>query len=84
MQLPPGEVRRIVHLKLSPDFPPEVQEAVVVRDETGECSGLVRSRGGSGVVEQRVSLKSETVNWPATPAYGRLLDALRQLSRSME
>lgn len=91
-------VRQIVHLKLSPEFPPEVQEAALVRQDDGGCQALIRLRKDGGTVEVTVPLApcgqwepaaavpegKLDVGWRQSPPYQRLMDALKRLSRSME
>lgn len=91
-------MRQIVHLKLSPEFPPEVQEAALVRQDNGGCQVLIRWRRDGGTVDVTVPLApcgqwepAATVSgealdagWRESPAYRKLMDALKRLSRSME
>ncbi len=92
-------MRQIVHLKLSTQFPPEVQEAAVLRDEEGQCSALLKIRRPGGSVDlvlpfapcadlnpalMAAGNDNDLVERLYEPAYQRLMDALRQLSRSME
>jgi hypothetical protein len=91
-------VRQIVHLKLSAVFPAEVREAAILREEHGLCCALIQIHASGGVRELRVPFAScgdldparaepadgELESLFARPAYQRLLDALRRLSRSME
>jgi len=92
-------VRRIVHLKLSAEFPPEVREAAVIQEEDGRCSAVLKLGALSGPRELVVPLvpceefdpaqavSSSGAEWAerlSEPAYRRLMEALRRLSRSME
>jgi hypothetical protein len=92
-------VRQIVHLKLSTEFPPEVQEAAVLRDEEGQCSALLKIKRSEGTIDlilpfapcadldpalMAAGNDKDLVERLYEPAYQRLMDALRQLSRSME
>lgn len=87
-------MRQIVHLKLSAGFPPEVQEAAVVREEAGRWSALLRVKGPEGAVEIALPWASCSDPNPAElpagfggflrerwsePDFRKLLDALRQL-----
>ncbi len=93
-------MRQIVHLKLSAEFPPEVREAAVVREEDGKCTALLKLSGEQGCfdlilpfapcadLDPTVLADSSGARRLAgrfgDPAYQRLMDALRQTFRSME
>ena len=92
-------MRQIVHLKLSAEYPPEVREAAVVREEGGKCSALLKLKSPQGLVEWIIPFAPCADLDPAAvasgpgepladrltdPAYQRLMDALRRLFRSME
>ena len=91
-------MRHVVHLKLSGEHPPEVQEAVIIRESNGECAAMLNIRRTGGVTSLTIpfapcrdldlreveSLEGEWAKLLDDPAYERLLDDLQQLSRSME
>lgn len=91
-------MRHVVHLKLSGEYPPEVQEAVIIQESNGECAAMLSLRRTGGVtsltipfapcreldLKEAASLTGEWVDVLKNPAYERLLDDLQQLSRSME
>ncbi len=94
-----GELRQIVHLKLSAGYPAEVREAAVIREESGTCMAVLRVTAAGGVIEVTVpfapsgELEVAGVEFGEGedlrerfdgPGYEALWDALRQLSRSME